>query len=157
MNTLEIAWLAGIIEGEGCFISVLGKNPNFRIQVKMTDKDIIDRIQKITNLGSTNVEVMKNPRYKTCYHWKICIQSDVAALMMTIYPFMGERRRARIKLLLKEWRAYPISSQRPCIHGHGLEYMRPSSKGSRECGECRRITDKKQRERIATEKMLGYR
>jgi len=47
MTAPEAAWLAGILEGEGSFLS--GKS--IAIQVTMTDLDVLERLQPITGLG----------------------------------------------------------------------------------------------------------
>lgn len=48
----EIYWLAGLLEGEGCFHAYRqGRkktpNPLVQVQVAMTDKDVVERIAGI--------------------------------------------------------------------------------------------------------------
>ena len=50
MTDLEIAWIAGILEGEGCFTCDT-KTTRLRVQCVMTDKDIIDRLHNIVGKG----------------------------------------------------------------------------------------------------------
>jgi len=110
LRLVDIGWLAGIIEGEGCFyISRQYTNPSFRIQVNMTDKDVIEKLQRITNLGNLYVDNHKGK--KTSYIWIVSRAPDVVALMMTLYPLMGERRQKKIRECLIEWRSFPYRHQ----------------------------------------------
>jgi hypothetical protein len=103
-------WLAGLIEGEGCFYLNTGQGkPKIQVKVKMTDEDVIRRIHSITNLGSVNGPYSNgDAKWKQVYVWTINRQADAAAFMMTIYPLMGIRRQSKMKELLTIWRAIPV-------------------------------------------------
>lgn len=97
----EIAWVAGILEGEGCF-DYQQSNPEKRwpqVRVEMTDKDIILRVQEITG---GNVRFVK--RYKPHHQdtWLLHIRTAklVQPLLESIYPFMGQRRQSKIKAMI---------------------------------------------------------
>ena len=108
MNKEETAWLAGLLEGEGCFISYKtgkNKNPSIRIKVKMTDKDVIEKANKImpqstwTSKGR-KVYTIHIRGYKTQYE---ASRTGAVALeiMQAILPHMGTRRSAKIEQLIK--------------------------------------------------------
>lgn len=46
MNDLELAWVAGLLEGEGCFTvkGNAGIKRNIAVRCQMTDKDVLDRL-----------------------------------------------------------------------------------------------------------------
>lgn len=89
----DIAWLAGILEGEGWFGLHRKKHPS--ISVLMTDKDIIVRA---SNLMKSNIYTVKNA-------WVTQLSGAHAIQwMMTLYPFFGERRREAVRMVIKNWR-----------------------------------------------------
>lgn len=100
----DIYWLAGLLEGDGCFSSS-GKNIN--IIVGMTDQDVIERVAQ---LFGSNVQ---NPRaYKSSTKGKKMFYTQItgrraAEWMMTLCSLMGARRRTAIIKALKKWQSLP--------------------------------------------------
>jgi hypothetical protein len=102
---LDIAWLAGILEGEGCFQMRRsgGYLGSVCIALQMTD---LDTVQKAAALFGSKVYGPHGPygvstqaTYQT-----FCFGSTAASWMMTLYSFMGYRRKAKIKELLAVWK-----------------------------------------------------
>ena len=101
---LDIAWLAGILEGEGYF-SIERDTTGYhdvtviRIVLTMTDYDIVERSARI--MGAPRVIHVKRPAsYKeTCKpQYRAKISGDRAiGVLREILPYMGQRRSARIK------------------------------------------------------------
>jgi hypothetical protein len=88
-TTQDIAWLAGIIEGEGC-IYVRGGSPS--LIVLMTDRDVVERVAGM--LGSKVATVYRQHGYKTAY--KTRVGGEAAATWIAdLYEFLGERRKAK--------------------------------------------------------------
>lgn len=96
----QLAWLAGIIEGEGC-ISIKSR-PNQKnalmVRVKMTDEDII---QRVANLFGTSYRSVAPAQA----HWKTQYSTEItgkraANLMKMISPLLGRRRKERLASLL---------------------------------------------------------
>lgn len=109
-HTTDICWLAGVLEGDGCF-TVAGKRDP-RIALSMYDKDVVERAMRIMhpktyrkNGNDVTVRQAKNRRQPT-YSFRISGRR-AAGWMMTLYPQMGERRQARIRELLARWLASP--------------------------------------------------
>ncbi len=100
----DIYYLAGILEGEGCFsVHNRGRTPFFA--VKISDKDIVEKVKCITGCKG----MIQEPRdrsnilgAKKLYKIEVC---GILAIqwMMTIYSLMGERRKKRIRELLNIW------------------------------------------------------
>ena len=110
----DVLWMAGYLEGEGSFSSrkigrllrgkpypePLPKYPIF--SVMSTDKDVVEKVSTLTGFAVQSVK--PKPNCKPLYR---CVASgpNARGWMMMIYPFMGERRKARIKSVLAAWRA----------------------------------------------------
>lgn len=113
MNVRDVAWVAGIIEGEGTIDSANGL---VRVRVAMTDLDILQRLATITGVGRINGpysnERNDSSIRKPIYCWKVARQDDATALLMTIFPFLGDRRSAKAAETLAMWRARPLNTRR---------------------------------------------
>ena len=94
--TKDTAWLAGLIEGEGC-ISTSGVN-SWRVQVKMTDEDVVRRCADVTGVGHVRGPYepsANNAGVKPYWIWAVSRRPDVLAVVYMIFPLLGARRRAR--------------------------------------------------------------
>lgn len=109
-TTKDICWLAGLLEGEGCFTADHG-NP--RVFVKMNDEDVMSRalrIMKPTQFrvnGNSVRQFTDKSRLgsKQPFFVAAIYGGRAAGWMMTVYSFMGLRRQARIREILIKWQA----------------------------------------------------
>lgn len=105
MELHELTWLAGLLEGEGCFIlNSRRKNPNHRksiqVSLAMSDEDVVRRAAA---LMGTTVNVMREARGTHSKMWRTLASSQKAEdLMLAVRPHMGERRGAKIDAILAE-------------------------------------------------------
>jgi hypothetical protein len=97
MKDTEIAWLAGLIEGEGCFT---GDAEHPKIFVQMTDLDVIERLRVVTGVGFYSRCSTRAAHHKPSWKWAVQSRERARELMALLFPHMGVRRRARIKELL---------------------------------------------------------
>lgn len=113
-SEIELAWISGIWEGEGCwqykkprerFNKKNGKTytakPEMLMSIQMTDKDIIDRVSKIMDNRTatyTHVPSKKAKGWKPLYTFSI---RGKAAVLWTnlMKPYLGERRMERIEMI----------------------------------------------------------
>ena len=124
----NIAWLAGILEGEGCFAGRESGLPF--VAVNMTDKDVIYRCREISGLGQIYKPTLKNMRHKQMWSWKITNSYDAYALICAVYQFMFYRRSGVIKDSIDRFiKSGPYKS-----HAHG--YRASYKKGCR-CHPCK--------------------
>jgi len=130
-NSIEIAWLAGLLEGEGCF--PLNRKASgrcdARIQLNMTDEDVVRRAAKM--LGRS---VYMAQRAGQKPQWYVRTTGTKAiSWMMTIYGLMGKRRQERIRGLLAHWKAQPVpyNKRGTCPRGHPYDKEYRSSNGFR--------------------------
>lgn len=113
----ELAWLAGLLEGEGSFRMLTNRASNGKsyryphITVNMTDRDVIERAAQMFGTG-----VYDLPRYIDGRKLQYRAQAQgtkAAALMRQLRPWMGQRRGAKIDEVLAEYDAQePLEDRR---------------------------------------------
>lgn len=100
-SSQDSAWLAGLLEGEGCF-RVKGhsdpRRPKLEVSLGMGDRDVVQHAYEI--VGNTKVTIREKPDYrkeafKIMYviGWNGMTAENV---MRRVYPYMGKRRKAKI-------------------------------------------------------------
>lgn len=102
----DVAWLAGILEGEGCFqhtpSRLVGKKrwtarAAITVTLGSTDRDVVERVAFL--IGGNVTERKVRPRHKP--FWTTQVSGQKAEdTMRAIYPWMGTRRKDRIDALL---------------------------------------------------------
>lgn len=103
----QVAWIAGIIEGEGSFIAEKRRSGQYatrvyasaRIQVQMTDLDVIERLQELTG-GVIHTYADKRPNCKDQHRWTFRGYENVVALTELIRPWMFSRRTRQMDRML---------------------------------------------------------
>jgi hypothetical protein len=105
MKETELAWIAGIIEGEGTVTLKTGSTRsgnNFpTLRVVMTDEDVIRSLHRITGLGNIHYQVRedteKGNKRKDTWIWAVAARDEVRNILEQILPWMHSRRTERIK------------------------------------------------------------
>jgi hypothetical protein len=157
MNELDIAWLAGLFEGEGCMS--IAKNGGTRITIGMTDLDVIERVCSL--IPPTKIQVVQpkpvRDYYSTPkprYTWRISDPVTVRSTLELLLPWFGERRAAKAREVLAHLDSRPgigghFRNKTHCAQGHEYTpentYLRPS--GGRHCRACMAKWDREHRER----------
>lgn len=149
----DVAWLAGILEGEGYF-GLRRAGSSIYIQLSMVDGDVVERAQRIFGAGSIKTRVL--PSGKTCYTLSVLRQEDAKSWMERLLPYMGQRRAARIRdcLDIRAKFAEPRRNWTHCSHGHpfGGSNLRIQFEGKyrkRRCLECCKLRQRKHRAKAA--------
>ena len=96
----NIAWLAGIIEGEGTF-TLRGKDKHTTIKIVSTDFDVIDKIQAVIGTGRINGPYKRSDNRKYFKVWSLHESYPQKELMLAILPWMCKRRAIRIRQCLR--------------------------------------------------------
>lgn len=100
-TSLRLAWLAGLLEGEGTFLRPPPSMPNCPIvSCRMTDRDVVEQVA--AQFGPAVMEIDKG-EYRTEFAATLKGQGAVA-LMTDIRPLMGERRQQAIDAALYYYR-----------------------------------------------------
>jgi len=97
-DPVVLGWLAGLLEGEGSFMSGSPSKPNLpRISIQMTDLDVMEKVGTLLGLRLSSQNPRKHPRppRKTIYSCQLR-GSRAVALMKQLRHLMGSRRQAQI-------------------------------------------------------------
>ncbi len=99
MRAFDLGWVAGILEGEGCFYTKVVKNGESfslatRIIVSMTDKDVLIRFQHLCG-GWIGGPYLPRKSVRQVWSWNLW-GANAVALMKKVRPYMGERRSRKI-------------------------------------------------------------
>lgn len=138
MRIEDLHWLAGILEGEGCFSTFDGR---INITLGMTDRDVVDRAAVMMRPRSVN-ELSREP-HQTLYRFGIHGERALA-WMLLLCPRMGKRRQAKIDEIITLYceRQGHNRDRTRCKRGHSLTDLNSRidpTTGSRVCCECRRV------------------
>lgn len=104
-SDLEVAWLAGLLEGEGCFSLNRDRRPGNRrpslvVKLKMTDADVVVRAGKLMNSPSVRRERdTRKEANSDCYVSRVT-GAKAERVMRMVLPHMGTRRTEKINELL---------------------------------------------------------
>lgn len=114
MKNCDLYWLAGLIEGEGCF-SVCGNKKDGRkgvptLALGMCDLDVMERAGRLLGKAPYRPVQVFNGSKRVRDSFRIHIYGAPAvSWMRRLYPLMGHRRQARIREVLELTGYAPIS------------------------------------------------
>lgn len=98
MTSEQIAWLAGLLEGEASFSLHAGGHP--KLDLEMSDEDVIAKAANLIGARLRPQHRTKNkPHYKATWRVNIC-GSKAIPILEKILPFMGMRRTKKIEEIL---------------------------------------------------------
>jgi hypothetical protein len=102
---IQIAWAAGMLEGEGSFCVVKDKRFNCArlcISVDSKDKETVAYLQKIFGgtLHGPYKANRQNPNQQPLFKWQICRKKDVALVLNDVYDFLSSRRKVQADKIL---------------------------------------------------------
>jgi hypothetical protein len=98
MDREEIAWAAGVFEGEGSFTMSGHRRNSHTATVSMCDEDVVRRFYKAVGIGYVNGPYQNSGiNRKPYYRWQTARFEHVQALVAMLWPWLGQRRRARAK------------------------------------------------------------
>jgi hypothetical protein len=87
MTSAELAWLSGIIEGEGSFVTA-GRRFG-AVRAVMTDKDVIDRLAAVSGVGTVYAVKARKPHHKQAWAWQVVRPPSIASLITAVAPFFS--------------------------------------------------------------------
>lgn len=112
----EVAWAAGLFEGEGCiglWEHHRHKRPLVRLQIIMTDRDVLEKFCTIAECGKVSAERRtRQENRKPSFMWVISNRHDVDRLLRLFLPWLCARRAAKAQEVLAEI----ASADRDCKH-----------------------------------------
>ena len=97
----DLAWAAGLIEGEGCFTLHSKKHPYFLLD--MTDKDVLEKFQSIFPFVTLRGPYYHKDRPQYKPRWRIdAFGPKCRHIILQTYKYYGIRRRTCIDQLLEK-------------------------------------------------------
>ena len=93
---LDIAWAAGLFEGEGTFEIQKNSRTSCRAGISSTDLDVLERFHRIVGVGSIRLHKKANyhTSVKTAWYWRTRNREECITIILLFAPFLGKRRRA---------------------------------------------------------------
>ncbi len=104
-NREDVIWAAGLFEGEGTVCWVKGTPTKYypRLQLKMTDEDVVKRFAMIFNLKYKAVNRKSfEPHWKDVWYLD-ATGSKAYAPLIAMFPWLGKRRQERITSVIYKW------------------------------------------------------
>lgn len=100
----EIAWAAGLFEGEGCARVRLNGASVFKTptaSLGMTDEYPVRRFHEIVGFGHVRTEARKtpNPRARTLWRWESSSKVDLPKFAAFL-PWLSPRRREAVEAMI---------------------------------------------------------
>ena len=94
----ELGYLAGFMDGEGCFY--ITPAPTYKVHVRCSNtyKPIIDRLQELFG-GSVTEDVKRKPHHKQCYSWGV-VARDAEKVCKTLLPYLKEKKERALACIL---------------------------------------------------------
>jgi hypothetical protein len=92
MSPTDAAWLAGILDGEGC-VSLNSANHGHlrayfpRVSVTNTDLRMIEKIQEITGIGGVYYRPASG-NWRERWHWDVQNIEDIMGLLLAVRPYL---------------------------------------------------------------------
>lgn len=97
--TTDIAWAAGLFEGEGSIVP-----HRRRLSLEMTDEDVVRRFVAIVGHGAVRRVIRQNrvnrENHHIVYTWESGKWSATERIALALLPYLGTRRRAKMYELL---------------------------------------------------------
>src|SRR4051812_29153628 len=92
----EIAWAAGLFEGEGCFSAYAYRKTTARIRATLgsVDLDVLERFERIVGMGKIRPRKIR-PNEQQFFEWSVHEAQKVRELADLLSPWLCERRRAK--------------------------------------------------------------
>lgn len=93
-------WLAGLIDGEGCFRVHMGKGgtyyaAHFSLKLRDDDQDVLASIAERTGIGRIYFDAHRSGNSKPCASWTVQSMADALVLVGLVERFPLHTRKAR--------------------------------------------------------------
>lgn len=136
MNTHDLYWAAGFMEGEGSFMN---QRSNMALSAVQVQREPLERLLRL--FGGSICRCAKRATGNSDYHkWQIT-GSRAAGLAMTLFALMSPRRKDQIEAAITKWKNAPLENGKKtvCAQGHSFDAVNTywTSKGYRACRKCR--------------------
>ena len=110
----EVAWAAGLFEGEGTFVFSAQRA---RASMASTDEDVLRRFHVIVGVGGIGPVSPRKPHHKPAWQWW-ANGAEAEIVFNLLSPWLGRRRLARgASVVAARRRAIAaLACERKCVH-----------------------------------------
>lgn len=154
----QIAWFAGLFEGEGCIHRPDTRHKVVHISMRMTDRDTIEKVNTLFPMpNGIHSRPQTGRGSQVLWEWSCAKGDTIIAILQLILPYLGQRRTEKANLLIGYIEARPgqgafYRNKTHCPKGHEYTpentYRSPCGRGGRMCRTCMKETNaRKSRER----------
>lgn len=105
----QLAYVGGLFEGEG---TLNANKSKVWVQVRMTDREPLDRIHLATRLGKIYGPYPQLAPRKPLWVWRINCFEESQAFVAMIWPWLSPRRREQASRMLEEVAASRVRPDR---------------------------------------------
>lgn len=105
-NRENLAWAAGLFEGEGCFYIHRSRGRAYsRMTVTSTDQDVLERFRQIVGCGHIGKQPISlaakaTGSKKQPYRWHVGGRLNVYGIGVALFSWLGKRRRAKFREMI---------------------------------------------------------
>ena len=88
----QIAWAAGLFEGEGCISHNRHGKP--KLAMEMTDLDVLERFARVVGFGQARPKgrADRPAHYRPIFYWQATARAEVRLILAMLLPQLGNRR-----------------------------------------------------------------
>jgi len=96
MSPEDVAWLAGLFDGEGCITIETSKNgsPSIKIGITNTCRPLLEHVKAMTGVGYITTRPRQREGWKTTYDWHTTGVNARALLFMMYHRLFSKKERA---------------------------------------------------------------
>lgn len=104
MRVRDLAWAAGIVEGEGCITLYKSRTNSgmayvMKITVVNTSLPMLKELLHIFKRGYIGVRRLRSARHKQTWHWEVTTK-NAEAVLLALQPYIRTKReQCRLALL----------------------------------------------------------
>ena len=99
----EIAYLAGFIDGEGCF--KINKTQGASLEITQCNLEILQKLKSTFKIGRVRKCIRQKPIHKQRWIWAISGKNDLEPLLTELLPYLIIKRE-QARLLLEYLRTF---------------------------------------------------
>lgn len=101
MGDPELAWAAGLFEGEGSFTINRSNGGRYSYPwavLAMSDRDVVEKFASIMECGNIQIEnrTKRAAHHKTLYRWSAKSRADFEQAASLLEPRLGQRRSEQL-------------------------------------------------------------
>ncbi len=121
----DLAWSAGIIDGEGYIGTYLARTNTgecwvLKVTVANTNLKMLERLKEIFSDGFINVKKKSKAHHKQQWHWNVCSKKAERVLKLVQPYLVAKKEQVELALLSRKYiRTHGINTPNPQMREQG--------------------------------------